>query len=233
MLPLRLLVALSLMTACAAPARAQAPASPAPAETSGRQEGHYRLSYGDALSITTSVQPELFATQAPTLGYGRAFPIRPDGRISLPIVGDLLVGGLTTDEVSKRLAERYRGLLGPATFSVNVVKFRARSVSVLGEVQRPGSFDFESYPSFLEALSRGGPTEWSDVSRISLLRGEKTIAVLDLEKVQRGEQVPPALEDHDVILVERQWMKSALAVVPPIISATVGLTTLLVLIVRR
>lgn len=192
----------------------------------------YRLSYGDFLFISSSVKSDTFLEQAPTTPAGKAYPVRPDGRISLPMIGEVEVGGLTVEEAGDLLTERYKPFFGDARFVVNVVKFRPRVVSVLGEVNRAGSFEFSHAPTLLEALSlAGGASDWS-AGQVQVLRGGKVLYDLDLEGVALGRTPNVELKDSDVVRVQRLWYKPALQSLPIVTSLLATVTTLMVLIYR-
>lgn len=192
----------------------------------------YRLGYGDFLFVSSSLKTDTFLEQAPTTPAGKAYPVRPDGRISLPMIGEVEVGGLTIEEAGVLLTERYKPFFGDARFVVNVVKFRPRVVSVLGEVNRAGSFEFSHAPTLLEALSlAGGASDWS-AGQVQVLRGGKVLYDLELEGVALGRTPNVELMDSDVVRVQRLWYKPALQSLPIVTSLLATVTTLMVLIYR-
>lgn len=195
----------------------------------------YRVTAGDAIAISSSIQPALFAEQSPNVIAGRAFPIHPDGTIMLPLVGSLQVAGLTPAQIAGVLAERYRSTLGAATFTVNVIQFRRFHFSVLGEVPRADQFDLEKGPvDLLTALAQaGGPTEWAVKDRIALWRRGRLVGAYDYDRLKEGREQPPLLQENDVVFVDTYWMKRVAQTAPTVVSALVGLTTLAVLIWRR
>jgi len=106
----------------------------------------YRLGKGDEITVSFSGRPDM---QAKLI-------VGPDGRITLPLAGDLMVADLTRSEAAKAiqsaLAEYYTNL----SVQVTVTKYTANRVLLLGAVDHPGSFTFDGTPTLLEVLARGG-----------------------------------------------------------------------------
>ena len=101
----------------------------------------------------------------------RTVTVRPDGKISLPLLNDVQAVGLTPLELRDLLAKRLTGYMPAPDVSVSVTEVRSFKVSVLGEVGRPGRYEFKSRTTVLEALSSaGGLTPFASSSRIVILR---------------------------------------------------------------
>jgi polysaccharide export outer membrane protein len=101
----------------------------------------------------------------------RTTPIRPDGLISMPIIGDVQAAGLTADALAKRIAERLKAVAMNPTVSVAVTELNSYSVYVLGEVTKPGKYQFKSYVTVLQAISTaGGFTDYAKKNRLQVLR---------------------------------------------------------------
>ena len=97
--------------------------------------------------------------------------IRPDGLISMPIVGDIQAAGLTANELALRIADRLRHFVQNPAVSVNVKELNSYSVFVVGEVVRPGKLQLKSYVTILQAISMaGGFTEYAKKSRLQVVR---------------------------------------------------------------
>lgn len=97
--------------------------------------------------------------------------VRPDGKISLPLIGDIHAAGLTAlqlkDDVEKRLKE-YQEL---PTVTVVVAEINSYYIYILGEVMRPGRFQLKSNISVLQAISlAGGFTNWASQNSMVVLR---------------------------------------------------------------
>lgn len=97
--------------------------------------------------------------------------IRPDGLISMPIVGDMQAAGLTANELAQRIQERLRQFVQNPAVSVNVKELNSYSIFVVGEVVRPGKLQLKSYVTILQAISMaGGFTEYAKKSRLQVVR---------------------------------------------------------------
>ena len=109
--------------------------------------GPYPIGQGDVLDITVFEVEEL--SQSVVVG--------PRGMISLPLIGEVGVGGLTTSQVKKTLKKRYgRGLLRDPQISVRVSEYHSRPVSVLGAVREPGVYQLRGRRRLVEVLAMAG-----------------------------------------------------------------------------
>jgi polysaccharide export outer membrane protein len=97
--------------------------------------------------------------------------IRPDGLVSIPIVGDIQAAGLSANQLAQRLAERFRQFVQNPAVSVNVKELNSYSVFVTGEVVKPGKYQLKSYVTVLQAISMaGGMTEYAKKNKIQVVR---------------------------------------------------------------
>ena len=98
--------------------------------------------------------------------------IRPDGLISMPLIGDIQAAGLTADALAQRITERLKQYFAttPAV-SVIVKTTNSYSVYVLGEVVKPGKFQLKSYVTVLQAISMaGGFTAFASKNKLRIVR---------------------------------------------------------------
>lgn len=116
----------------------------------------------DVLEITVWKNPDL----------SRVTAIRPDGLISMPIIGDVQASGLTADALAHRIADRFKQFVaGSPAVSVSVKELNSYSVFVLGEVTKPGKYQAKSYVTLLQAISMaGGFTEFAKKNRLQVVR---------------------------------------------------------------
>jgi len=123
----------------------------------------YRIGPADVLSIYVREQAEMT----------RTVTVRPDGVISMPLLGDLSVSGLTPLQLRDILVNglrRYVQVL-PEEITVGVEEIHSYAVSVLGEVRLPGRFEFQGPVTVLDVIAQaGGMTEFAASSRITILR---------------------------------------------------------------
>lgn len=134
--------------------------------------------------------------------------VSPEGKIKIPLVGVVSVGGLTMEEakavIRKRLAAIYTGIRNNSTkVSIALGDIRSITVNVIGEVAYPGTYTIPSLASVYNALYvSGGPTEQGSFRKIQISRGRSVIAVVDLyDFLVYGKQCNLRLKDQDVIKV--------------------------------
>jgi polysaccharide export outer membrane protein len=173
------------------------------------------------LVILTLVASPVFAQQPYVLGpedvievtvYGQAdltrtVAILPDGTISLPLAGTITVSGLTIDELTKQLAAAYALYIKNPQVAVIVKGFRKLSVSVIGQVTRPGTYDLKPGATILDALSAaGGLTDKASVSQAHLIRasGESQPLFLEDLLVRQDMQRNIQLQTGDTLLVPEE-----------------------------
>jgi len=126
--------------------------------------GEYRLGPADLLSIVVWKQPELSVGQ---------IPVRPDGKISLPLVGELKVAGLTAVEIKEAITERIKEYVTEPNVTVIVLQVNYPLAFVIGEVNRPGPVPIRQDTTMLQLMSLvGGFSPFADKSHIHLLRRE-------------------------------------------------------------
>jgi polysaccharide biosynthesis/export protein len=134
----------------------------------------------------------------------RTVPVRPDGKISLPLLNDVQAAGLTAVELKEVLTKRLTDYMPSPEVSVIVTDVRSLKVSVMGEVARPGRYELKSWATVLDVLAMaGGFTQFASRSRIIILtsdgNGMKRIP-FNYNKVA-GEQENFYLRNGDIILV--------------------------------
>ena len=125
------------------------------------QEGDYRIGPEDLLDISVWNNPPL----------NRTAPVRPDGMISLPLLNDVQAAGLTPMQLRELLTKRLAEYMPNPEVSVIVREVNRFKVSVLGEVRKPGRFDFKSKATVLDAIAlAGGLSDYAARSRIVIIR---------------------------------------------------------------
>jgi polysaccharide export outer membrane protein len=105
----------------------------------------------------------------------RLVPVRPDGKISLPLLHDVQAAGLTAMQLREKLAVALAEYMPNPEISVIVNEVRSFRVSVLGEVQKPGVLQLRSTTTILEALAMaGGFRDFASPSKIVIFRRDET-----------------------------------------------------------
>lgn len=151
------------MAACATSGNAQS-GPPPPADTSAAVET-YRIGVDDIVQVTVWRNPEL----------GITVPVRPDGMISVPLVGDVVAGGRTPPEVASDLQGKLAAYVRDPQVAVILTDLRSHEylsrVRVTGAVRQPISIPYRQGMTVLDAvLAAGGVTEFAAPNRSNLYR---------------------------------------------------------------
>lgn len=138
---------------------------------------NYRLSPGDEILVYVWGDERLQRTMI----------VLPDGSFTFPLVGRVVVQGMSTTDVegviSKALTEQYNGQ--PPQVTVSVQKPSGYSYSIIGRVRAPGTFTPMHYVTVLEALAAaGGPDEFANLDNVTIIR--KTTSGLTSLRVRLG-----------------------------------------------
>lgn len=180
-----------------------------PVDASPKPEG-YRLGFGDALTVTVVGQPTLSTADQ---------PVRPDGRISLPLVREVAIAGKTVSEVVADLKKAYRPFVSEPEIVVTVARFRPVKVTVLGQVGRPGTFDFHTAPTLVDALATaGGLTDRAARATIKVVAPGGGTVVYDLDGLLGGKHALPRLPEGAIVEVSEVWGPDFYRVVPVVAS---------------
>ncbi len=137
-----------------------------------------------------------------------------DGYITFPVIGRLKVAGLTKSEAEKLIFEKIRPYMAESENPVVIVRMSSYSVSVLGEVARPGSFQVSREKiTILEALAQAGDlTIYGVRDKVKLIReditGKKQIVTLDLNDANLVNSPYYYLQQNDVVYVEPNKVKA-------------------------
>jgi polysaccharide export outer membrane protein len=134
------------------------------------------------------------------------FEVRPGGEIVIPVVGRFAVAGKDPDLVAQQLAQHLSGVLANPRVAV-VPTLRRTSVSVIGEVDSPGSYELRDGDGLLAALARaGGLSEFADSDSIFVLRRDASARRIRFRYTDLTGSDPSStrfeLRDGDVIVVE-------------------------------
>ena len=120
----------------------------------------------------------------------RTVPVRPDGKVSLPLVNDVQAAGLTPMDLRRQLTEHLSEFLPTPEVSVIVREVHNFKVAIVGAVKMPGDYELKSPATVLELLARAqGLTEFANRDRIVVLRqnGSATTRIpFNYRKVAEG-----------------------------------------------
>jgi polysaccharide biosynthesis/export protein len=164
-------------------------------------EGDYRIGADDRLQITVWRNPELSVT----------VPVRTDGKISVPLIGDVMAGGNTPEQVAGLIKTKLTAFIREPNVAVLVVELRSHEfisrVRVTGAVRTPRSMPYRQGMTVLDAvLEAGGPSEFAAPNRSKLYRkGKDKTDVIDVELgdiLNKGKlQTNISLRPGDVVTV--------------------------------
>jgi polysaccharide export outer membrane protein len=182
-----------------APSFAQRPSTPpnvadVPAATAAKPE--YRLAVGDQLRIEIYKEPQL----------SQSAEIRPDGRITLPLVGDIAASNQTPAALRESITEALKEYVKAPNVTVIVVESAVPSAYVVGEVRQPGAVTLQHEVTVLQALALvGGLTEFADKDEIRVLRqtssGVETIEFRYKDALKGVAKAQVYLRSGDTVIV--------------------------------
>jgi polysaccharide export outer membrane protein len=174
----RVILGLTLLAMASIGALAQSDSAvrpPARAATSGQQAGNnsgqgsradhsdssYVIGANDVLAINVWKEPEI----------SRSVPVRSDGKISLPLVGELQAGGQTPLQLEQEIAKRLQSYISEPEVTIIVTDSRSQKVNILGMVVRPGAYLLTSSTTILDAIAMaGGFKDFAKQKSIYVLR---------------------------------------------------------------
>ena len=186
---------MTLVLFTAESALAQQPPRPAAPAASQPKVEDYRIGPEDVLAIA------VWNNEA----MSRVVPVRPDGKISLPLLDDVQAAGLTPMQLRDGIAKRLSEYVPSPSVSVIVNDVRSFKVSVIGEVSRPARYELKSRASVLDVLAlAGGFNQFANRARLVILRtdGDKQLRIpFNYNRVVAGEEENVYLRPNDIILV--------------------------------
>jgi polysaccharide export outer membrane protein len=165
----------------------------------------YTLDDGDEIHLDVSARPELSTN----------YILGPDGRITIPSIGNVQLSGLTRDQAGHAIETAMQPFyLNPAV-TVGVVHYLSNHVLLLGAVKNPGVQNFDQPPTLMEVLARGGVGEGNQEGigpgitaspgmpdHAFIYRGSQELAVVDLKSLLAGNSFADLrLRRNDIILI--------------------------------
>lgn len=135
------------------------------------------LGRGDLLNVSVYDEPDLTIN---------AIPVRPDGRISFPLVGDVMTEGLTVSELNNELTKRLSRFILSPKVSVIVQEFNSQQFTIFGEVVKPGVYPLKTDISITEALAGAGGLNKGQFRATSVELADLTHAFI----ARKGEVLP-------------------------------------------
>jgi polysaccharide biosynthesis/export protein len=156
----------------------------------------YVIGAEDVLHIAVWKESDLTAT----------LPVRPDGKISLPLLDDVQAAGLTPKQLSESLTEKLKKYLADPRVTFVVTQINSKRIYINGEVLHAGPLPMLPNMTVLQALSSAGLNQFANTKRIYLLRtqnGKQVKLPINYRKLLKGEQIDQnyVLQPGDTLVV--------------------------------
>jgi polysaccharide export outer membrane protein len=154
---------------------------------------------------------QLFISILPEPVIERTVVVRPDGMISIDLVGDIIAAGRTVEQIAAEVQGRVARYKRDARVTVSVVAAASRDVTLLGEVARPTSLPLLRTTRVSEAIGQvGGPTFLASKGKIRVIRttrGETVVLNVDLAGIEQGDlRTNLVLVEGDIVYVPPTWL---------------------------
>lgn len=168
----------------------------------GQDQKAYRIGIDDRLQINF--------WQETATDLNSTVRVREDGKITLPVIGDITAVSLTTNELAKEIVKQmafYNPGISQAT--VVVLEYNSQSVVLTGAVNHPGKLSFEHIPNLLDVIREaGGAADSADLSKVTIVRQEngkaRVISVNLLKTIKSGDISDlPLIQAKDMIHIPR------------------------------
>jgi polysaccharide biosynthesis/export protein len=158
-------------------------------------DSEYKIGPQDVLQIDVWKEPEIT----------RTIPVRPDGKISLPLLNDVQAAGLTAMQLSTNIRDSLGKYLTNPQVTVTVTQINSQRVFVTGEVAKSGALPLLPGMTALQALSSsGGFTQFARTKGIYILRnqnGKQVKLPYNYKEVLKGKQDDVVLQPGDIVVV--------------------------------
>ncbi|CUH94479.1 hypothetical protein P22_0545 [Propionispora sp. 2/2-37] len=166
----------------------------------GAQEQEYLIAPGDVLSIRVWGMDELGVEKV---------VVRPDGKIAVPLVGELSVSGSSSAVVVANITAALSNYVKNPKVTMNIEEYHTTRVYVLGEVAKPGMYELTKQHNLLDAIgSAGSYTKDAAKRKVFIIRkdnqGGKPLEANLLQLMQKGDMTQNyALRDGDVVYLSK------------------------------
>jgi polysaccharide export outer membrane protein len=167
-----------------------------PAASTSPAGPEYVIGPEDVLHVAVWKEADLTAT----------LPVRPDGKISLPLLDDVQAAGMTPRQLAASVTEKLRKYIADPHVTVVVTAINSKRVFLVGEVTHPGATTMLPNMTVLQALSSAGLTQFANTKRIYILRtenGKQRKLPVNYRQLVKGEQIDQnyLLQPGDTIVV--------------------------------
>jgi polysaccharide biosynthesis/export protein len=164
-------------------------------------DSEFRLGPEDVIEVSVYQEKDL----------STVVPVRPDGKISIPLIGEMPASGKTATELQKEITQRYSRFIAEPAVTVVVKEVNSPKVSVGGEVKNPGMYKIGYRATLLDVLAlAGGTTEYAKKDKIHVIRvdsagAQQTIRINldDQYKGKKGKNADPFF----VLPYDKVWVQ--------------------------
>ena len=171
---------------------------PSPVAQGKPHDDTFVIGADDVLSISVWKEPDV----------SRVVPVRSDGKISLPLAGEIQAGGETPRQLEKDIAAKLQSFISEPEVTVIVQQINSQKFNILGQVARPGAFPLTNGATVLDAIAlAGGFRDFAKQKAIYILRqapdGSQTRIPFNYKDVIKGKNVEQniRLQPRDTIVV--------------------------------
>ncbi len=182
----------------AAPAAMASLTKPASVSATKPHDDSFVIGNDDVLAINVWKEPDL----------SRSIPVRSDGRISLPLVGEIKAAGQTPLKLEQEIASKLGPYLEEPEVTVIVQEIRSEKFNILGKVAKPGSYPLKDSATVLDAIATaGGLRDFAKQKSIYILRqnpdGSESRIAFNYHEVIKGKNIGQNIkvQRHDTIVV--------------------------------
>jgi polysaccharide export outer membrane protein len=188
-------VLVTALNAGPAVAQASLPSVAASRPTVASNSTDYKMVVGDKLRVEVYKDPQM----------SQSLQIRPDGKITLPLVGDVVAAGKTPAALRDTLTTSLKEFITNPVVTVIVVEAEPQTVSVIGEVNTPGTHPIKAQTTVIEVLAMaGGFKDFANTKNITIQRNTPTgtkMIKFNYKDAIKSEAKPMCVEPGDVIIV--------------------------------
>lgn len=174
------------------------PADPVRAASKKAADDSFVIGPDDVLAVNVWKEPDI----------SRSVPVRSDGKITLPLVGELQAGGQTPSQLQKEIATKLQNYISEPEVTVMVQEIRSQRFNVLGQVAKPGSYLLSNSAKVLDAIAvAGGFRDFAKKKSIYVLRptanGGQERLPFNYSNVLKGKNPEQNIElkPHDTVVV--------------------------------
>jgi polysaccharide export outer membrane protein len=175
---------------------AASPAHPPAPSGSKTDDNSFVIGNDDVLAINVWKEPD----------FSRSIQVRSDGKISLPLLGEVQAAGRTPLQLEYVIATKLLNYITKPEVTVMVEQINSKKFNILGQITKPGSYSLALAPTIVDAIAiAGGPKEFAKQKSIYILRqnpgsGETRI-VFNYKDFLKGKIQNVKLEPHDTVVV--------------------------------